>query len=402
MATDYKTGLKSNIWKYYLFEALWSLVFFFPIFQLFYLARSLTIFQIALIGIGFSITTLIFEVPSGVLADKWGRKKTLFLSQTFFIISMLIIIFGSHFWHFFIAAIFTGLWWACYSGTGVAFFYDTLIELKRRKEYEKLMGRLNLFTGIVGFIAAFSAGFLFNIDIRLPYIFSAAFSLLSLIVITKLTEPKFHKHAEEETFFSHFKSSIKQVAKTEYLVFIVIFGAVLGWVLDFIFSYSQIYFKLISIPVVLFGIIFAFESLIEGIGGWSADKIKNTFSYRSIFSSSLLFTLLAVFLMSYLKNYLGVIIFLLVMFINGMFRIIKRGYVHNRVKSYNRATIDSISTFGMWILIIIFEPIAGKIADIYSIQTSFFILGCILLIYTIYYFVTKFNHKKLFSKYQSP
>ncbi|MAG20097.1 hypothetical protein CL618_01550, partial [archaeon] len=202
-----------------------------------------------------------------------------------------------------------------------------------------------------------------------------------------------------ETFFSHFKSSIKQVIKTEYLAFILVFGAVLGWALDFIFSYSQIYFKLINIPIVLFGIIFAFEALIEGIGGWSADKIKKYFSYKSIFSSSLLFTLLIIFLMSYIRSYIGILLFLLVMFINGMFRIIRRGYIHDRVKSYNRATIDSISTFGMSILIIIFEPIFGKIADIYSIQTSFFVLGCILFIYTIYYFITKFNHNKLFTKY---
>ena len=96
-------------------------------------------------------------------------------------------------------------------------------------------------------------------------------------------------------------------------------------------------------------------------------------------------------------NYLGVFLFLLAMFIMGMFRIIRRGYIHNRVKSYNRATIDSISTVGMSILIIIFEPIAGKIADIYSIQTSFFVLGCILLAYAVYYFATKFNKKKLFN-----
>jgi len=397
MTIDYNTKLKSNVWKYYLFEGLWSLVFFFPIFQLFYLAKSMSIFQISLIGIGFSITSLIFEIPSGVLADKWGRKKTLLLSQTFFIISMLAVIFGNYFWHFFIAAIFSGLWWACYSGTGVAFFYDTLVELKRKKEYEKLMGRLNLFTGTIGFISAFLAGFLFSIDIRLPYIFSTISAALSIVVISTLTEPKLHKHVEE-TIFSHFKSSIRQVIKTEYLAFIVIYGAVLSWALDFTFSYSQIYFKLISIPIIWFGIIFAFESFIEGIGGWSADKIKNTFSYRFIFSFSLLLTLLAVFLISYLKNYIGIIVFLLVMFISGMFRIIRRGYIHNRVKSYNRATIDSISTFGMFVLIVIFEPIAGKIADIYSIQTSFFMLGCILLVYTIYFFIAKFSHKRLFSK----
>ena len=85
----YKSGLKSNIWKYFVFEALWSLVFFFPIFQIFYLARNMSITQIAFIGIAFSVARMAMEVPSGALADRWGRKKTLFLSQVFFIIGMI-------------------------------------------------------------------------------------------------------------------------------------------------------------------------------------------------------------------------------------------------------------------------------------------------------------------------
>ena len=393
---NYKKGLRSNIWKYYLFEGLWSLVFFFPIFQLFYLARNMNITQIAFISIAFSIVVLIFEVPSGVLADKWGRKKTLFLSQTFFIIGMLIIIVSNSFWLFLIASMFVGLWWACYSGTGVAFFYDTLKELKHEKRYEKHMGRLNLFTGIVAFIAAFIAGFLFEIDITLPYILSMVSAILSLFVIIQFTEPRFHKPAEEENILMHFKESFSRVLKSEYLVFIVIFSAIMLFALDYIFSYAQIYFKLINIPFFLFGIIFAFEALTEGLGSWAASRIKDAFSYRKIFSISLLLVLLTVFSMSYFKNYFGLVLFFLAMFINGIFRIIRRGYIHIRVESHHRATIDSISTFGMAIFAIIFEPIAGRIADIYTIQTSFLVLACILGIYTLYFFIFKFNKKKLF------
>ena len=396
--SDYQSGLKSNIWKFYLFEALWSLVFFFPIFQLFYLARSMTITQIAFIGIGFSVARMVAEMPSGVLADKWGRKKTLFVSQIFFIITMLIIIFSNSFWLFFLAAMFSGLWIAFYSGTGVAFFYDTLLELKRENDYEKLWGKLGLTTSIVSFIAAFSAGFLFNIDITLPYALSAISAFLSLFVILSFTEPKFHKPAEEDSLFLHFKKSIMKVVKNEYIGFIVLFGAILSFTLEYLFDYGQIYLKSIGIPIAFFGIIFAFKSIIEGIGSSSANKIKDKFSYRNIFTFALLFTIIIIFGLSYLGNYMGVFVFLISFFIMGMFRIIQRGYIHKRVESHNRATVDSVSSFTMAIIAIVFEPIAGKIADIYSIRTSFFVLGCVLVLYSLYFFVTKFNKKELFNK----
>ena len=395
---DYKVDLKSNIWKYFVFESLWSLVFFFPIFQIFYLARNMSITQIAFIGIAFSVARMAMEIPSGILADKWGRKKTLFLSQVFFIIGIIILIFGQSFWLFIIASIFSGLWLACYSGTGVAFFYDTLKELKREKDYEKLWGKLSLTTAFVSFIAAFTAGFLFNISITLPYALSAITAFISLFVILTFTEPKFHKHAEEDSLFLHFKNSIIKVTKNECIGFMVIFGAILAFALDYLFSYGQIYLKEIGIPIAFFGIIFAIKSIIEGIGASSADKIKNKFSYRSILTFSLLFTIIVIFGLSYLDNYIGVFVFLISFFIMGMFRLIQRGYIHKKIESHNRATVDSVSSFIIAIIAIIFEPIAGKIADIYSIQTSFFVLGCVLLVYTVYYFISKFPKKELFNK----
>ena len=69
--------VKSNIWKYYLASALAYFGFFTPIIQLFYLDHNLTITKIAILGVAWSIVRIILEVPSGILADKWGRKKYL-------------------------------------------------------------------------------------------------------------------------------------------------------------------------------------------------------------------------------------------------------------------------------------------------------------------------------------
>ena len=390
--------LESNIWKYYLFEILWSLVFFFPIFQLFYLARGLTITQIAFIGAAFSIAKILTEVPSGILADKWGRKKTLFLSQLFLLIDMTIIIFFNNFWLYLLAGVFSGLWFSFYSGTAIAFFYDTLKGLKREKEYEKLAGKLHLFTSIAGFLAALGAGYLFEISITLPYILTVVSIILSLIVILTFKEPALHKSSEEEDVLQHFKSSIKKITQNKNIGFITIYSAFLIFSLSYVFHYGQIYLKDISVPIVLFGVIFAFRSIIEGGGGFLADRIKNIFSYRFIFSFSLIFSLAIIFGLSYLNNYFGVLVFLASFFIVGSFRIIQRGYLHKRVESNNRATVDSMASFLISVVMVIFGPIAGKIADLYSIQTSFFVLGVILLIYSVYYFIFNFNKKELFER----
>jgi len=392
----YKEGLRSNIWKYYIFEFLWSAVFFFPIFQLYYIARGMTITQIAFIGIAFNVSRMFIEIPSGVLADKWGRKKTLFLSQLLFIIDMAILTFAHSFWLYIVAAIVSGAWIACYSGTAVAFFYDTLVELKREKEYEKLWGRFSLIGSAVTFTTSLVAGYLFNISITLPYILTGISAFLSLFVILSFTEPRFHKSAEEDTILLHFKKSMLTVIKNENISFIVFFGAIFGFALNYLFNYGQVYLVSIGIPITFFGLIFAVRSIVEGLGATYANKIKNLFSYRTILTSTLLFATIIIFGLSYINNYIGAFVFIISFFIVGMFRILQRGYIHKRISSHNRATVDSVSSFSIAIFAIIFEPIAGKIADMYSIQTSFFILGCILLAYSLYYLLFKLPKDQLF------
>tara|TARA_Y100000310_G_C20669223_1_gene809328 strand:- start:46 stop:1242 length:1197 start_codon:yes stop_codon:yes gene_type:complete len=396
MNRDYQEGLRSNIWKFFLFEIFWTMMFWLPIFQIYYLGRGLNITQIAFIAVTWAIARMVLEIPTGMLADKWGRKKTLFLSQVFFMIAMVILVLAHNFWVFILATIFSTLWYTCYSGTATAFFYDTLKELKREKEYEKLNGKLYLITAVVGFFAALSSGFLFNIYDALPYILTIIPIVITLPIILSFTEPKFHKHAEENTLYLHFKSSVNKIIKSEHLIFIVIFGAILTFALDYLYDYGQIYLKVIGVPIVFFGVIFAFQSIIEGIGGGFAHKIKDKFSYRGIFTFSLLFTTAIVFGLSYLNNYFGIILFLMVFFVMGLFRIVERGYIHKRVESHNRATVDSTGTFALSAFAIIFEPIAGKIADLYSIRTAFFVLGCVMLAYGIYYFIFKFKKKRLF------
>jgi MFS family permease len=363
---------------------------------MFLLARNITITQMAFIGIIWDVVRMGAEIPSGVLADKWGRKRTLFVSQSLLLISTVIIIFAQNIWMFMVSAVFSGLWFACYSGTGVAFFYDSLLELNREKDYEKLWGRMGFLTTPVGFIIAVFTSFLFVINKILPYVFSAIFTFLSLFVILSFVEPKIHKRSKEQSILLHFKDSIKTVTKNDYMIFIVIFGALLSFALGYLSNNIQLYLNSVKVPIVFFGTIFAFGSITEGIGAISAHRIKNKFNYRIVLTFNLSVAIASIIGLSFISNYYGIIIYILIFFIIGLFRIIQRGYIHKRVESYNRATVDSVSTFIMTILAIILSPIANFFADLYSIRLAFFLIGCVLIIYAVYYFLSRFNKKQLF------
>ena len=73
--------------------------FFVPILALFYIASQVTIEQFAIIMAVFSFTTLVLEIPAGVMADLLGKKRTLLISRFMCIVEIclfMLFIFAKH------------------------------------------------------------------------------------------------------------------------------------------------------------------------------------------------------------------------------------------------------------------------------------------------------------------
>ena len=128
---------------------------------LFYLHRGVSIEQGFYLSLFWSITTLIFEVPSGYLADQIGRKKTLLLGVFLLLCSSLLVWFAEGFWQFVLVTSLMSASASMFSGTEEATLYDTLKELKREDEMPHQSGRLaaaqNIFKIFIPPIGAYIA-----------------------------------------------------------------------------------------------------------------------------------------------------------------------------------------------------------------------------------------------------
>lgn len=80
------------------------------------------------------------EVPSGVLADRFGRRKTLVLGALLAVFGSLIRIIAFDFWVFAIAEVFFAVALALVSGADAAILYDSLDADGRSSEYPRYEG----------------------------------------------------------------------------------------------------------------------------------------------------------------------------------------------------------------------------------------------------------------------
>lgn len=100
-------------------------------------ARGYSLVEIGLAESAFHLTSLLFEIPSGVMSDVFGRKRVLLLSQACSLISALLMLLSRSLTDIMIAMIFCALGYNFASGTREALAYDSLETAGRAAEYDR-------------------------------------------------------------------------------------------------------------------------------------------------------------------------------------------------------------------------------------------------------------------------
>lgn len=157
------------------------------------LARGLTLVQIGLIESIVIGAIFLMEVPTGVLADRVGRKWSIFFSTFFLMCAEFIFIFARSFeWYVFIALL-TGTGFAFASGAIEALVYDSLPEAGREDAMKRAMGRLGFYAQIAFVIAPIIGGLIIGkarAEDFIPAIaLTVAALLIGVIVCLTLREP---------------------------------------------------------------------------------------------------------------------------------------------------------------------------------------------------------------------
>ena len=132
-----KNKARNQIKKLYLIDSLGGLMIGGASWVALLAARGFSTVEIGFAESIFHIASMIFEIPSGALADVFGRKKIMILSSVMTIISSICMILSKSFAGITVTMIFSALSYNLASGTREALAYDSLKGAGIEEEYNK-------------------------------------------------------------------------------------------------------------------------------------------------------------------------------------------------------------------------------------------------------------------------
>jgi predicted MFS family arabinose efflux permease len=260
----------------------------------------------------------------------------------------------------------------------------------KEQSFEKILGRLNVFDFTAAIIAALSGSLLANrFGFELNYWISIVSALVSLCVSLILVEPAVKSNIDESKEIKDFiKASVLFFSKNRGVSLVLLSGMVTGAALSFIYEFWQLYLEKLEISMVYFGLFSAGFMLLGLPGNMLAHAIKSRFSYKS-----LLLVVTAVFAVGFLylsviKDFTGLVAIFLIGLFAGIIEPITSGYLHHRIDSSMRATMDSFQSLGENAVLIITGLGFGFFSSRFDIFGGYGFIAFICSLFFVYFLLT--------------
>ncbi len=333
-----------------------------------------------------AFSTALLEVPTGILSDKIGRKKTLILSTVFYTISTLIFALAQDYIHLVFGAVFVALGYSTISGTDNAFIFEILKKEKKQQMYHQYKGTYDaLSKGALCLSAMMGGGLVLFLPIRALYFITCVTTALSVITLFPLEDIQ-QKTVSKRSVgtYLHYLSALRKIRrniKLKNLTFAQIISMGIGnatW--RFRASFVKVFWPLWAI-----GVLETASQIFSVIGFHWGHKIIDRWGHKKPIIGHELTNTLAI-AAAFLSNSILSPALLAIANLTYPYKTLAMDHLFQKsFDNQKRATMGSIVSFGGNLLYAIFAVIMGGVADLYGVPTAILIAGFTQLSALVFY-----------------
>lgn len=378
--------LSANISKLYVYWFFHSLILAYVIERLFWQARGMTVDKVIYCEIIYAAVVMLLEVPTGVVADRWSRKNMLVIGALFSCAEFAILIFAARFWHFAAAVSAGAVQKAFTSGSANALLYDSLQAAGEERHFEKVLGRLrlvrygaSLLAALLGSLAAVKIGLLST------YYVSLGSLLISLLVSLTLTEaPLLSDDRTGDEKRGDLSAALAVLKDRPQLLAVLSTNILMAVSLTYVDEFWQLYVDMLGIPIALFGVILAVNSVSASWAGVKAHLLVGRFN---ISRAAWLVPAAAgcfLLLLSAVNTPAAVVMLVPLYVLGGGMEPLAMGYLHHSIGSRQRATVESLQSLVQRLAMMLVGLLFGWVSQQWTVLAGFRLLAALNAFYLLY------------------
>ena len=359
--------LHNNIRTIYLMGFFHSFMVVIPVFVPLLQGYGLSMSQVLQTQALFALTIAVCEVPSGYIADIWGRRQAILLGSALNALGFFSLLWADSFLDFLLYEMILGVGFSLISGADLALLYDTEVYLQERglpggagpgKSLSRLIAVEAAASGIAGVVA--SILLLWSLDgVVLVQAFTGFMPLLLGLTLVEVPRPT--------TQSSHRENAHN-------IVDLLLFGkpvvlwtafaiAVFGLLAIYVFWTYQKYWELQGVPLGWYGYIWAAFALTVSVSARYASALEQRLGTRKLLYLIAALPLLGLIGMALGAGWLGVMFGFAIQLSRGLSMSLFYEALNRRVPGEFRATVNSLVSLGVRAIFIVTGPVLGYALD---------------------------------------
>lgn len=335
----------------------------------------------------FTVGQMVFEIPTGVIADMKGRRTSFLLGTLVLAVSTILYLFAweisAPFWIWAASSILLGFGFTFFSGATEAWLVDALEYTGFQGDLDSVFAKGQVVMGVAMLTGSVAGGYIAQAtNLSVPYILRAGILVLTFIVAFIFMKDLGFKATEDANPLDEMKhimdSSIEfglANRPVRWLMLAAPFSAGVGM---YVFYAMQPYMLQLYGDETAYGIAGLMAAIVAGaqiIGGLGVSVIRKYFNRKTtillITAVSSVFILIGI---GFTNNFWVAVILMSVWAL--MFSAstpIRQGYINGLIPSKQRATVLSFDALMASSGGVVIQPALGRAADVWSYSTSIMI-----------------------------
>jgi MFS family permease len=341
----------------------------------------------------FTFGQVVFEVPTGVVADTWGRRASYSLGALTLLVSTFLYywmwVIQAPFWGWALSSVFIGLGFTFFSGATEAWLVDCLTYTKYEGDLDSVFARGSVAGGVAMLTGSVAGGYIAqSTNLGVPYLIRSAVLgvtfLIALIYMKDLGFTPDRSLTIPKQIRKIFRESIENGLKRPEVRWIMLGAPFATGVLFYAFYAMQPYLLQLFGKSQAYGIAGLAAAVIAGaqiIGGLLVKRIRRLFSRRTHFI--ILSTAVSVVALAVIGGtgnfWVAVVLLVLWAMIFATVTPIRQAYLNGIIPSEQRATVLSFDSLMGSSGAVIIQPALGRIADMGGYSASYLVAAAVLM-----------------------